>query len=69
MEGIYQHLIEKLIYLTLTRPDIIYIVNVVSQFIHVPTNVLMHTAEHILYYLKKNLENGLLFMRYGGVNI
>ena len=33
----YQHLVERLIYLTITRPDITYAVSLVSQFTHTPT--------------------------------
>jgi Reverse transcriptase (RNA-dependent DNA polymerase) len=34
--GQYQRLVGKLIYLTVTRPDIAFVVNVVSQFMHSP---------------------------------
>ena len=33
----YQRLVSKLIYLTITTPDITYIVSLVSQFMHSPT--------------------------------
>lgn len=57
----YQKLVGKLIYLTLTKYDIRYVVNVVSQFIHAPTNVSFIAIEKILCYLKKNLSKGLLY--------
>ncbi|CAN6448059.1 unnamed protein product [Victoria cruziana] len=59
----YQRLVEKLIYLTLIRPDIIFVVNVVSQFMHAPTDVHMRATERILCYLKKNPGKGLLFTK------
>lgn len=34
--GIFQHLVGKLIYLTITRPDISFSVQVLSQFMHAP---------------------------------
>ena len=34
--GRYQRLIEKLIYLSHTRPEIAYAIGVVSQFMHAP---------------------------------
>lgn len=36
-KGKYQRLVDKLFYLTLTKFYITYIVNIVSQFMHVPT--------------------------------
>lgn len=63
-KGGYQHLVCKLIYLTLTSPYIIFVVNVVSQFMHAPTDMYMQAVECIiLYYLKKNLGKSLLFTK------
>jgi hypothetical protein len=33
----HQHLVGRLIYLTITRPDITYTVSLVNQFMHTPT--------------------------------
>lgn len=37
--GRYQHLVGRPIYFTITRPNITYAVNVVSQFMHAPTTM------------------------------
>lgn len=44
-KGGYQHLVCKLTYLTLTSPYIIFVVNVISQFMHAPTDVYMQAVE------------------------
>jgi hypothetical protein len=41
-----------LVYLTITRPDIAYIVHVVSQFVASPTTVHWTTVLRILQYLR-----------------
>jgi Reverse transcriptase (RNA-dependent DNA polymerase) len=48
----FQRLVEKLIYLTVTRPDITFAVNVVSQFMHAPRMTHMDAVVRILRYLK-----------------
>lgn len=67
--SIYQCLIGKLIYFTFTRPDISYVVNLMSQFIYAPTNKLMQTAKRILSYLKKNPDKSLLFAKLNDLRI
>lgn len=54
----YQHLIGKLIYLTITRPDIAFSVQVLSQFVQHPTN--MQAAKRVLRYLSGTPEQGIL---------
>ncbi|XP_019258820.1 PREDICTED: uncharacterized protein LOC109237033 [Nicotiana attenuata] len=46
-------------YLTMTRPDIAYAVNVVSQFMHAPRTTHMHCVKRIFRYLQGTLTYGL----------
>ena len=48
----YQRLMGKLIYLTVTRPDITFVVHVLSQFMHQPTTTHMQAAKKLLRYLR-----------------
>ncbi|XP_057248849.1 uncharacterized mitochondrial protein AtMg00810-like [Beta vulgaris subsp. vulgaris] len=57
---LYQRLIGKLIYLTITRPDIAYTVHVLSQFMHAPTTVHFQAAKRVLRYLAGSREQGIL---------
>jgi hypothetical protein len=47
----YRRLVGKLIYLTITRPDISYAVSIVSQFMTNPRVPHMNAVIHILKYL------------------
>ncbi|CAN6444973.1 unnamed protein product [Victoria cruziana] len=68
-KGAYQRLVGKLIYFTLTRLDITYAVNVVSQFMHAPSNTHMRVVQRILCYLKKNPGRGLLYIKQETVDL
>lgn len=48
----YQRLAGKLIFLTITRPDIPYVVSLVSQFMHAPKIDHLTIMYMILKYLK-----------------
>jgi transposase InsO family protein len=67
--GRYQRLVGKLIYLSHTRPDIAYAVNVVSQFMHDPKKPHMDAVERILRYLKSAPGKGLLFSNHGQLKV
>ena len=53
----------KLIYLSHTRPDIAYVVSVVSQFMHNPSEEHMNAVIRILHYLKSSPGKGLMFSK------
>jgi hypothetical protein len=57
--GQYQRLVGKLIYLTVTRPDIVFAVSVVSQFMHAPRTSHLSTIDRILRYLKGTPSQGI----------
>ncbi|XP_050890665.1 secreted RxLR effector protein 161-like [Lathyrus oleraceus] len=65
--GRYQILVGKLIYLSHTRPDIAFLVSVVSQFIHSPFEEHLEAVYKILRYLKGNPGKRLLFKKTSSV--
>lgn len=65
----YQRLVGKLIYLTLTRPDISYAVSIVSQFMHAPTMAHLQIVKRILRYLKGSVGRGILMKNNGNTQV
>lgn len=57
---LYQQLIGKIIYLTITRPDIAYVVHLLSQFMHKPTTIHIQAAKRVLRYLNLAPSQGVL---------
>ncbi|XP_038715065.1 secreted RxLR effector protein 161-like [Tripterygium wilfordii] len=62
---VYQRLVEKLIYLTITRPYISHAVSIVSQFMHSPIVAHMNLVKRILCYLKWSIGRGILMKNNG----
>ncbi|XP_039159628.1 uncharacterized mitochondrial protein AtMg00810-like [Eucalyptus grandis] len=59
----YQRLVGKLIYLTMTRPDISYAVHTLSQFMHSPKQSHLDAALKVVKYLKKCTRLGILLSK------
>jgi hypothetical protein len=57
--GQYQRLVGKLIYLTMTRSDISFVVSLVSKFMHAPRTTPLEAVDRILQYLQKSLGQGI----------
>ncbi|KAF5449482.1 hypothetical protein F2P56_029923 [Juglans regia] len=65
----YRRLIGRLIYLTITRLDISYAVNTISQFQDKPCQSHLDAANHVLRYVKLNPGQGLLFSRFSSLQL
>ncbi|XP_014511348.1 uncharacterized protein LOC106770041 [Vigna radiata var. radiata] len=59
--GPYRRLIGKLLYLTNTRPDLCYTINLLSQFMQSHTEHHYRAAQHVLRYIKSTPSEGLFF--------
>ncbi|KAD4889124.1 hypothetical protein E3N88_21197 [Mikania micrantha] len=59
----FQKLVGKLIYLSLTRPDISYAVQYFSQFMHAPMDSHLKVGLRLLRYLKRSPGTGVLLKK------
>ncbi|CAM8937929.1 unnamed protein product [Rhodiola kirilowii] len=57
----YRKLVGKLIYLTITRPDLAFAVHTLSQFMATPTEDHLKAAHRLLRYIKLAPAQGILF--------
>nr|GMD06025.1 Retrovirus-related Pol polyprotein from transposon TNT 1-94 [Ipomoea batatas] len=54
-------IIRKLLYLTITRPDISFVTQQLSQFLDAPTDVHLQATHRVLRYIKGSPGQGILF--------
>ncbi|KAG8503694.1 hypothetical protein CXB51_001702 [Gossypium anomalum] len=62
-ETTYRSLIGCLLYLTATRPDIMFVVSLLSRFMHCCNVQHFQAAKRVLRYIKGTLSHGLLFSK------
>jgi hypothetical protein len=65
----YRSLVGSLLYLTATRPDIVFTVNYLSRFMQSPSQIHFVAAKRVLRYLKGTLEFGMHFVKSSSVKL
>ena len=65
----YQEIVGKLVYLSHTRPDICYAVNVLSQFMHSPRTTHFQALYKVLRYLKGTTGLGIAYRKTGKLDL
>ncbi|KAL4339434.1 hypothetical protein GQ457_08G027700 [Hibiscus cannabinus] len=58
---LFKSLMGSLRYLTCTRPDVLFAVDVVNRYMEAPTSTHMKAAKRILRYLKDSIDFGLFY--------
>ncbi|CAL8990056.1 unnamed protein product [Prunus brigantina] len=59
----YRRIVGSLLYLTATRPDIMFAASLLARFMHCPTSKHLGTAKRILRYVKGTLDYGLEYVK------
>ena len=62
-EGLYRSLVGCLMYLTATRPDIMYAVSLLSRFMHCASELHFKAAKRVLRYVKGTADFGVCFKK------
>ena len=60
---LYKQIVGSLMYLTTSRPDIMYSMSLISRYMENPTEMHLPTIKRILWYLQGTIEFGLYYKR------
>ncbi|XP_050918831.1 uncharacterized mitochondrial protein AtMg00240-like [Lathyrus oleraceus] len=66
---LYRRLIGRLLYLTVTRPDIQYVVNILSQLMQSPRTSHMDAVTRVLQYLQRSVGKCLFLSAASSINL
>ena len=62
-KGLYRKIVGSLLYLTTTRPDLMYVASLLSQFMNSPTKMHMGAIKRVLGYVQGTLSYGIEYVR------
>ena len=60
---LYKQIVGSLMYLTMTRPDIMYSMSLISRYMENPTEIHLLAAKRILRYLQETRDFGLFYKK------
>lgn len=63
----FKQIVGSLMYLTATRPDVMFVVGLISRYMENPTELHLQVAKRVLRYLKGTLDFGIFYKK-GGNN-
>ena len=61
----YKQVIGSLLYLTATRPDIMFVVSLLSKYMEHPTELHLQATKRVLSYLKETFDFGIFYYKGG----
>lgn len=64
-ETYYKQIVGSLMYITATRPDMMFVVSFISRFMARPTELHLQAAKRALRYLKGTVDYGIFYMKSG----
>jgi len=67
--SLYRSLIGSLLYLTSTRPDIMFAASLLSRFMQEPSQVHFGAAKRVLRYLQGTMDYGIMYKFGGDLNL
>lgn len=67
--SLYRSLVGSLLYLTATRPDIMYATSLLSRYMHNPSQTHFGVAKRVLRYIKGTLDFGILYEKNVGAKL
>lgn len=65
----FKQMVGSLMYLTATRPDLMFIVSLISRFMACPTQLHFAAAKRVLRYLKGTENYGVFYKKGGASNL
>ena len=63
----FKQIVGSLMYLTATRPDVMFVVGLISRYMENPTELHLQVTKRVLKYLKRTLDFGIFYKK-GGNN-
>lgn len=60
-ESKYIQIVGRLLYLTTTRPNLMYAANLLARFMHIPSNKHLGAGRRVLRYVQRTLEYSLKY--------